>query len=172
MEDIRTGNSEVRTFLSSFCSLQKNGFTLLELLIVIFLLSLMLTVAIPSFTFMGENSVTSDSKRIASILRYLNDTAILRKEIYSMKIDFKDRVIDYSGPEGRRTERFDTIVSVNLQTKGAVKEGEIIIPFGPLGPSEAFSISLGDDENVREVTLNPLSGRVKIASSGLETAER
>lgn len=172
MQDIKTGNSKICTFLSSFCSLQKNGFTLLELLIVIFLLSLMLTLAVPSFTFIGENPVKSDSKRIASLVRYLNDSAILRKEIYSMKIDFKDKVIDYSGPEGQRTERFDTIVSVNLQTKGSVKEGEIIIPFGPLGPSEALSIFLGDNENSFEVTLNPLSGRVIIVSSGLESVER
>lgn len=142
-----------------------NGFTLIEIIVVIFLISLMLALVIPSFSVIGESRIKSDAKKLASILRYLNDSAISTKETFSLKVVFKERLIGYNGPDGEKTERFDSIFAVELQSKGTVSEGELIIFFGPLGASEAFRFFLRDDERVMTVAFNPLSGRVKIVTS-------
>jgi len=52
--------------------------------------------------------------------------------------------------------------SVELQSKGRVSEGELIIFFSPMGASEAFGFFLMDNDKTMTVNFNPLSGRVKI----------
>ena len=142
-----------------------SGFTLFELLIVVFLVSLMLSLAIPSFTVVGESKIKSDSKKLASVLRYLNDSAVSLKETFTLNVDFRDNLILYKGPEGKKKEKLESISAVELQSKGVVKEGDLIIFFGPLGASEAFSFFLQDNDNAMTVAFNPISGRVKIVNS-------
>ena len=138
------------------------GFTLLELAVVIFLVSIMLALALPSFPVIGESRIKSDAKRLSSILRYLNDSAVSAKETFSLKADFREKTIMHKGPDGEKKETFDSISSVELQSKGRVSEGELIIFFGPTGTSEAFSFILRDNDKTMTVSFNPLSGRVKI----------
>jgi len=145
-------------------SFSGGGFTLLELMVVIFIVSVVLALALPSFTGVGENKAMSDAKRIASILRYLNDSAQSTKESLSLKVDFRDKVIEYSSPEGEKSERFDSLSGVELQSRGNVTEGELLFFFSPLGAQENIIMHLGDEDSAIEVTLNNLSGRVKIQS--------
>lgn len=141
------------------------GFTLLELMVVIFIISMMLAVSIPSFTGIGSSRVKSDAERIASIIRYLNDSAISEKEMFSMKIDFNRKLLIYKGPDGDRTEGFKDISGVELPSKGMVSQGEVVVFFGPSGASENINLYIRDDKNSLTVSFNSLSGRVKIESS-------
>lgn len=140
----------------------KGGFTILELLVVIFLVSLMTALALPSFSVIGESRMQSDAKKLASILRYLNDSAISSKEALMLKVDFREKLLKYKGPDGERVETIANISALELQTKGMVSEGEIILFFNPTGAAEAFSFILKDDEKTVTVSFEPLSGRVKI----------
>jgi len=119
------------------------GFTLLELMLVVFIISVVLAFSLPSFTGMGENKIVSDAKRIASILRYLNDSALSTKESLTLRVDFKDKVIGYNSPEGE-------------------KEGELFVFFSPLGARENITMYLGDEGSAMAVALNSMNGRVKI----------
>lgn len=139
-----------------------DGFTLLELVVVIFILSLLLAVALPSFTGMAGSATKSDAKRIASILRYLNDSAIATKDNFPMKIGISNKMISYKGPDGEKAERFDTISGIELQSRGLVSIGEVEVLFGMSGASEGFRIFLKNDSSSVAVSLNPLSGRVRI----------
>jgi len=138
------------------------GFTLLELLAVIFIISLFFALAVPSFTGLGTDGVKSDAKRIASILRYLNDNSISTKEVFEMKFRFSDKLVIYQGPEGEKTEKIEELRGVELPSHGMVREGEAVVFFGPAGASEALSVYLGEGKDALTVELNPLSGRVKI----------
>ncbi len=140
------------------------GFTLLELIVVIFIVSVVLALVLPSFTGIGESRIASEAKRLASIVRYLNDSAISTKETIQMKISFSDRAVSYAGPDGERNEHFDDISSVVLQSKGTVTEGEVTIFFGPLGAQESFSIYLGAGDSRMTISFNSVSGRVKIGA--------
>jgi len=141
---------------------QSDGFTLLELVVAIFILSIVLAVSLPSFSILGESRITSDAKRLASILRYLNDSAVTTKENLSLKIELSDKTVHYLDSDGERSERFDTISAVELQTKGMITGGEVIVPFGYSGAAESFIIHLGDDKKALAVAFNALIGRVKI----------
>jgi prepilin-type N-terminal cleavage/methylation domain-containing protein len=141
---------------------RRGGFTLLELMLVVFIISVVLALALPTFTGMGERKIVSDAKRIASILRYLNDSALSTKESLTLRVDFKDKVIGYNGPEGEKSERFDSLSGVELQSRGMVTEGELFVFFSPLGAQENITIHLGDEGSPMAVALNSMNGRVKI----------
>jgi type II secretion system protein H len=139
------------------------GFTLLELLVVIFIVSLILAVTFPSFTFQADERVKSEANRMASILRYLSDHAVSTKETTALKVIFKERVMQYKSPDGDRQEIFETLSNVLLQSRGRVSSGEVEVLFSPTGAGESFSITLRDDRIHRTVTFNALSGRVRIS---------
>lgn len=152
------------TFLI-FNSRKASGFTLFELMVVIFIVSLVFAVALPSFTGIGESRLKSDAKRLGSIIRYLNDSAISTKEILQMKVVFSDRVISYTGPDGERSERFDSLSGIELQSRGMVSDGEVIIFFSPIGGTENFAVRLIDKGPAITVSFNSASGKVKIMTS-------
>lgn len=151
----------MRTSTTGICH---NGFTLLELIVVIFIISLVLAVSFPSFTLRQDGKLTSDAGHIASILRYLNDSAIFTKETYDLNINFKDRVLRYKGPEGEKTERIENLSGITLQARGKVSDGEVTVFFGPAGTGESFTIHLTGEESSLEIVFNALSGRVKVSA--------
>lgn len=138
------------------------GFTLLELVVVIFILSLVLAVAIPSLTGIGENRMKSEAKRLASIVRYLNESAISAKSTLNMKITFADKVLQYNGPEGDKSETFDRLSGIELPSRGLISEGEVVVFFSPLGATENFILHLRDGKSAVAVAFNSMSGRVGI----------
>lgn len=144
---------------------RREGFTLLELMVVIFIISVVLALALPTFTGMGGNKIMSDAKRIASIMRYLNDSALSTKESLTLSVDFKDKVVGYNGPEGEKSEQFDSLSGVELQSKGMITEGELFVLFSPLGAQENITMHLGNEDSHVAVVLNSMNGRVKIIQS-------
>ena len=138
------------------------GFTLLELIVVIFIISLMTAFVLPSFYSMGEGALKSDARKTASLLRYLNDSSIYTKSTFSLKFDLHDGTLSWNGPDGEKTERIKSVAGVKLPSQGEIREGEVTVFFGPLGAQEAVEVELRDQGKGMNVTLNPLSGRVKI----------
>lgn len=139
-----------------------SGFTLLELIVVIFIISGILAVALPSFTGLGESRLKSDSKKAASILRYLNDTAITTKESLEMKVHLKEKTLYYKAYEGEKKERLENLSGISLQSKGLVSEGEVTVFFNSSGADENIQIHLSDGKSGTTVELNASSGRVRI----------
>jgi general secretion pathway protein H len=135
-----------------------------ELIVVIFIISLVLAVSFPFFTFRQDGKLKSEAGRIASILRYLNDSAIFTKETYVLNINFKDRIVRYKGPDGEKTERMDNLSGITLQSRGKVSDGEVTVFFGPAGMGESFTIHLTGVESSLEIVFNALNGRVKVSA--------
>jgi len=140
------------------------GFTLLELVLVIFLVSLLAALIFPSFYRWGDRGLEHDARRIASILRYLNDRAISCKETCSLKVDLQGDVISWKGPDGEKREGFPSLASIMVQSRGEVKEGEVILFFGPLGIQEAIAIRLRAGDKGMRIAFHPVSGKAKIVS--------
>ena len=126
------------------------------------LVSLFLALTLPSFTGIGEDRVKTDARKLASILRYLNDNALSLKETYPLRIRFSDSMVIYQGPEGEKTEKIEELREVELPSQGLLREGEVTVFFGPVGASESLSVRIGGEKDSLRVELNPLSGRVKI----------
>lgn len=140
----------------------KAGFTLLELAVVVFIISLMAALVFPAF-FNSDNKLRSDARKMASLLRYLNDNAISAKETYPLKFNIGEEELSWKGPDGEKTEKVRTLAGVDLQSKGELKKGEVTVFFGPLGIREYLALHLREDEKEMTVSINPVSGRVKIA---------
>jgi general secretion pathway protein H len=119
------------------------GFTLIELIVV--------------------RKAASDARKIASLLRYLNDTATYTKETYSLKFDLRDAALSWEGPDGGKHENIGSLSSVYLPSKGEINEGEVTILFGPLGAEENIEVHLRDKGKGMTVTFSPISGRAKIS---------
>lgn len=101
---------------------------------------------------------------MASLLRYLNDSAIYTKRAYSLKFDLQEGTIAWEGPDGQKTEGLKSISGLSLQSKGRVKEGQAVVLFGPMGLQENIEIYLRDGDNGITVIFNPASGRAKIVT--------
>ena len=85
-----------------FTPIRQRGFTLLELTIVIFIIALLAAIVFPSFSGLSKRQLSSDARRIASLLQYLSDSAMAAKEIYSL--DFDLQKTPYTG-RGRKEIR-------------------------------------------------------------------
>lgn len=147
-----------------YVSFSRRGFTLLELIVVLFIISLLAGLVFPSFHESGGRQLASDARRIASLLQYLNDSAVAAKETYSVDLDFQADSVSWKGPEGDKSERLKTLAGVDLQSKGMIETGQVKVIFSPLGISEYLEILLRDEEKEMKVTLNPVSGRAKIVT--------
>jgi type II secretion system protein H len=146
-----------RTGISS-----KQGFTLLEIVVVLFIVSLVMAVVLPSFAGFGESKLRSEAREIASILRYMNDSAVSRKETFLIRFDIDKNMVTWQGPDGEKTKKFDDMTGVTTQSNGMVSKGELIVFIEPLGIQENLSIHMRSGKKGVVITLNHLSGKVKI----------
>ena len=141
------------------------GFTLLELIVVLFIISLVMVLILPSFSGFGENKLKSEAREMASILRYMNDSATSRKETFLMKFDLDEGTVYWKGPDGEKKKKFDDINGVTTQSTGKVSKGEITLFFEPLGIRENLSVYMTKGNKEMAITLNHLSGKVKITGN-------
>ena len=139
-----------------------HGFTLFELIVVLFVISIVMAIALPSFTDFGERKLKSEVREMASLLRYMNDGAMARKETYFIRFDLDEGMVSWTGPDGSREKTFSDLSGVTTQATGRVSKGEITFFFEPLGTRENISVHMSDGSNEMSVTLYHLSGRVKI----------
>ena len=138
------------------------GVTLLELIVALFVISIVTALVLPSFTDFGERKLKSEIREMASLLRYMNDSAIARKSTFFMRFDLDEGMVSWTGPDGKREKTFGDITGVTTQATGRVSKGEITFFFEQLGTRENISVHMSDGDNDMSVTLHHLSGRVKI----------
>lgn len=160
MDKIRDKRYSFILYNSSF--ILRSGFTLLELIVALFLISLITAVVLPSFAGFGERKLKSEAREIASIIRFVHDSAISRKETYWVKFDLDGNVVVWKGPEGEKTKRFDNVTGITTQAAGTVARGEVTILAEPLGLRENISVHMGMRDENMSVMFNHLSGKVKI----------
>lgn len=133
------------------------------MIVVIFITSLLLALIYPSFRAL-DNTGKSEATRFASIIRYLNDTAINRKAFYGINIDINGKSISYEGQEGKKEIVFKTFESIYVGSKGELFEGQIKISFGPYGLEEILKVIFRDSNGgLFVVSYNPYSKQVKVA---------
>lgn len=139
----------------------RNAFTLIELMVVLFLVSLLAALVVPALQH-SESRINAEARKVASTLRYLNETAASKKVTLSISFDLDKGAITWEDSEGQRAEDMESLAAVELQSRGMVKEGELIVFFEPLGLREYLLVYLRDGSEERTVAFNPVSGRVKI----------
>jgi general secretion pathway protein H len=140
----------------------RKGFTFLELIVALFIISLVAAVVFPSFAVFGDNKLKSEAREMASILRYMNDSASSRKETFPLSFDLDKNIVSWKGPDGEKKQKFEDLTGVTTQSNGKVSSGELTVFFSPLGIQENLGVQMARGEKTLTITLNYLSGKVKI----------
>ncbi|MFN3740420.1 MAG: Tfp pilus assembly protein FimT/FimU [Thermodesulfovibrionales bacterium] len=148
-----------RTLISR-TGISSRGFTLLEIIVVLFIISITLGIVIPSINI--ERSLGSEVKRFASVLRYLLDEAATKKETLYLTIKIPEKRIIYEVSEGKKEGSLPHLVEISSSSRGSLKDSSLTIFFYPSGVREGFVFIFQDKKERYEVKINPVSNRVKI----------
>lgn len=143
----------------------KSGVTLIELIVVIFIISLASALIMPSFWDTGERALKSNAKQIGSTLRYIYDEAVGKKQTYTVKFNLDDVTWGFESQHETRSFHLGRDImfkDVLIPSHGEISAGEIMIEFGPLGPEEPVTVHLMKDQKDYTVIFNHLNGRAKI----------
>ena len=158
------------------------GFTLLEIAVVIFIMGLVMTLAIPYLGGFHGAELKSEARRLAGRANYLYDEASTQKVIYQMTFDLdhngyyvtrldpytpQPKFALYSGPWGGYVMMPAGLKlrDVSVAGIGGVKIGSISCQFYPDGYVDATVIHLASvSGQVLTLSFNPLTGNVGIVS--------
>ncbi len=143
----------------------KSGFTLIELIIVLFIIGLISSLVVPRLMETGKSAARSDAKRIGLTLRYVYGESITRKIPYTLTVDIDRGQWRYESEAESKNfslKRKVMISDVIIPSLGEISSGEIKIAFTPTGPEEPLTIHLSGGEAEFTVIFNHLNGRAKV----------
>jgi prepilin-type N-terminal cleavage/methylation domain-containing protein len=165
------------------------GFTLLEIAVVIFIMALVMSLAMPYFGGLGSAQLKSEARRLAGRATYLYDQAATQKVIYRMTFDldhdayFVMRLDPYSAhpkfvPYGGLGEPMMVmpagvkIRDVSVEGIGSAKAGAISCIFYPDGYVDATVVHMMTvSGKVLTISINPLTGNVAVESGDVPPTE-
>jgi prepilin-type N-terminal cleavage/methylation domain-containing protein len=161
------------------------GFTLLEIAVVIFIMALIMTIAIPYFGGLHAAELRSQARRLAGRANYLYDESAAQKLVLRLTFDldtnsyFVSRLDPYAakpafapehGPAGGRfvLPQGVRLRDVSVEGIGTLRHGVVSSFFYPQGYVDATVVHLADDAGqVLTISIDPLTGHVAIQSGDL-----
>jgi len=153
-----------------------NGYTLIELMVVVLLIGFVLTMVIPRFrsTLLTDDLKTT-TRKILGIIKNLRDDAVREHKIFVLHFDIESNLIwvvsatmtekeqvlahenAYSIPSGV------SVLDVEFREKGKIMAGETSIRFNKKGYVQESLIHLGsEDDRKFTLVLSPFLGRVEV----------
>lgn len=138
------------------------AFTLIEMLLVVFILSLLMAAVIPALSGFNIRGVKDDARLVASIIRYLQETSQNRKMALTMIVNLDKKIITYEKDAKVEIRKIDGLHSVKLTSMEEKVEGEVKVFFPATGFIERLAIKLNNKSGYMEIVYNPFSGRVII----------
>lgn len=158
----------------------KNGFTLLELMVVMALISMISVLVVPRLAgSLGKMNAETAARKIAASLRYARSQAVSQKIAYVSLFDFdKNRLIVKNWqaepgtlnpePENRKLEKiYDLPEGVKLAEVIAEKTDADVfqVVFYPSGNSSGGEVIISDDRDRRyKIAIDFITGAVKLDS--------
>jgi len=148
----------------------------MELMVVIVIIAITAAVVIPRLPSTEGTRLKDSARNLASGIRFLNDQAIITKGLYRLKLNLAENstsivTLSTNGDElppddqfmGRKlVEEGISLEDVTLPRTGKVTEGEVIIPFGPVGYPDCITIHLKGGEKHYTVIAYPSGGKVLV----------
>ncbi len=162
---IGTFNNTFKNQHSIFKERNSSGFTLFELIIVIFIISLTTALIMPSFWDTGDRALKREAKQIAGTLRYIYDEAAGKKKPFVLTFNIDKGLYTFKSDNETRSYILKGNVmfkSISVPSLGNIPKGELIMEVGPLGPAEPLTVHLLNDEREYTVIFNHINGRARI----------
>lgn len=157
------------------------GFTLIELIAVIVIISVSLLVVFPRIPSFDVTDVKKSARTITNVVTTLDDLSIRRKEIF--KLVFLDNSIevyyfsqDIENNEGKENNSFDEkdkdvfTLERGVSIEKIIIEGveidrsreEAFVIFSSTSGANPFLLTLGEEDEQLNVIYNPFNGQVRI----------
>jgi type II secretion system protein H len=165
---------------------KKEGFTLIELMIVIAVLGVMLTLVIPRLGELGEANMKRSARHLTGMIRFLRDESQARKAVYRLRFDVQGGRYwaEVMAQTSDKTVEFRPVQSaigsggsLSGQTtfrdvQAASHPDDPYIQFTPDGWVENAVIHLRDGDG-KDFTLlvNPLMGSTELREGYIEERE-
>jgi type II secretory pathway pseudopilin PulG len=153
-------------------SLIGNGFTLIEIMLVVVITMIIAGVAIPKFKGSFKSTQMTDAVRsTVRIARYARSLSILQQETCTLRFETNRLVLvcgtNTLSPAASRNLPDDITVSSfrNLNEEAADREARAV-RFYPAGMNDGFKLTLSADGGRRtEVECQPISGKVTVTEA-------
>lgn len=166
-----------RTSSQQFMSRHKKqaGFTLVEIIVVMVLISLFMVFSIPLFGNIGTSSLETSARRLSNTIKYLfNESALSGLEyhlIYDLDqgtyraqiLDVNRQLVD-APDQGRQAKLKGNVrfQDLSIPGRGKTSVGQVTTLIHPSGWVEETIIHLDDGEKVLTLRVMPLSGMTEI----------
>jgi general secretion pathway protein H len=144
---------------------RRGGFTLIELIVVLFIISLSLTLIMPSVWRSDSSIIKKEARHISSTLRYIYDEAVSKRKNYLITFDIDNSEWRYSDEKNSRDFRLKDHVELKdivVPSHGEISDGELTVKFGPLGPQEPMILHLIREQDEYTIIFNNMNGKTKI----------
>ncbi len=152
------------------------GFTLIEIVVVMVLISLFMVLSIPLLGNIGTGSLDTSARRLSGTIKYLFNEAALTGHEYRLIYDLDQRsyraqVLEENSElvdapdQGREATLKGAVRFRDLQVPGRGKftAGQVTIRIDPSGWIEETVIHLDDGkDNLLTLRVNPLTGSTEI----------
>jgi len=163
----------------------QQGFTLLELAVVVLILSVATALAFPVIQSLGSGNLKLTARHLVRAVYFLSNRAVATKRIYRLNYDLKEQAYWVTTPTGEgefspvafeglaRTGLLGTVQFMDVETlhQGKVTEGKAYTDFYPMGRVEKTTLHLTDEaKNILTLVFNPVTGRVKVYEGYMEEA--
>ncbi|MFP4560583.1 MAG: Tfp pilus assembly protein FimT/FimU [Thiohalorhabdus sp.] len=151
---------------------RQNGFTLLELLVVIALVAIITGLMVPSLNGGGGRSVVEAADRMVLLVNQVRQEAMLSSRTWRVVLDTEERSYRFQVREGQDFEKVEQspFASVRqdpeiewgaLSINGEEANGEGEVYLYPTGEQDAFRLTLEREDTRRTVVLDPV-GRARV----------
>ncbi len=163
---------------------RETGWTLIEMVVVLFIISLVVTIIAPRLTLKRAPGLKEVSLRIAGEYRALYWEAISKQQVLRLKYDLDKGVISAYKvePDGslkpvsiRGMSSWSISPKVRFRRihtlhQGQVDSGRTFTQFFPTGAVEPTTIHLSDRKGHKmTITVNPVNGRTHIFQGDIQT---
>lgn len=165
------------TLLRQFISPRNNqaGFTLVEIIVVMVLISLFMVFSVPLFGNIGSSSLEMSARRLSNTIKYLfNESALSGLEyrlIYDLDhgtyraqiLDANEQLVD-APDQGRQAKLKGSVrfQDLSIPGRGKTSVGQVTTLIHPSGWVEETIIHLEDGNSMLTLRVMPLSGMTEI----------
>lgn len=152
------------------------GFTLIELVVVLFILSMAAMLVFPRLPSTDGNDLRTSARSLSALFRYLGDKAITTKSHYRMNLSLADNSVTVTRVAGGEEQAAEdtflgkrtlaggvAIQDVQIPRLGTMTDEEVVLDFGARGLEDVVIIHLKSPRDARmTITAYPGSGKVQI----------
>ena len=168
---------------------RQNGFSLIELMVVILLIGAFVLIAIPKIQTGTEINIKSASRNLTSTVKYLYNEAAFKKNIYRLMFDIEagqywvevlngNEYVHTTEPLHRKQSlpggvHFKDVVTERSLNRSNLDDEAIFILFLPTGFVEPAAIYLEtDNETYYTLATNPHTGGTKVYNEYVDVFAR